>query len=425
MNTKITRSTILKNVKFAIKKGLLPNGFESAIFFDLDKIAENIRDITNAFPKRATHAIAVKTNPLLNILKNNISSDVGCEAASIEELELALQAGYSPQAIMFNSPVKTMDELMCSLELGAHINIDNLSELNRIKGLIENNSLSQPSIGLRVNPQIGTGTIKSMSAGGTASKFGLLLNEHKEAIFEAFRNNTWLNCLHVHSGSQGLSLEKMSEGVKVVYELAVEINNKIGMNRITKIDIGGGLPIAYHENESTPQISEYVAILKEKCPTLFKKFEIITEFGRYVYGHTGFTISKVEYIKESANKNVVLTHVGADLFLRECYNPNDWYHEVSALSKALSPEVNSNIQEYTIGGPLCFDGDILRKDIALPVLEEGDYIIIHDTGANCLNLWSRHCSRRIPKVIGYSNASNNIFELKQEESIDDIIRFWS
>jgi diaminopimelate decarboxylase len=80
---------------------------------------------------------------------------------------------------------------------------------------------------------------------------------------------------------------------------------------------------------------------------------------------------------------------------------------------------------YSIAGPLCFAGDILAKDIALPLVEEGDYILIHDVGAYTLSMWSRYNSRQIPKVIGYHNNKDDFKILKNRESRQDLVDFWS
>ena len=78
-----------------------------------------------------------------------------------------------------------------------------------------------------------------------------------------------------------------------------------------------------------------------------------------------------------------------------------------------------------IAGPLCFNGDIIARDIELPVIEEGDYIILHDSGSYTLGMWSRHTSRLLPKVLGYTNNGVNFQLLKKEESLNDLYKFWS
>jgi len=86
--------------------------------------------------------------------------------------------------------------------------------------------------------------------------------------------------------------------------------------------------------------------------------------------------------------------------LRECYNPNDWHHEISIVNNEGHLK-RADEKDYAIAGPLCFGGDMLEKNRSLPSIEIGDYVFIHDSGANTLSLWSRHNSRQMPKIIGY------------------------
>lgn len=406
-------------------EGFIKQCDDSIIFFNLDLIKRTISDVKKSFPYRTLHAIAIKTNPLIEILKVVHKNEVGLEAASFTELKIAEYSGFNSNELVFDSPVKTRLEIEQAIELGVHLNIDNFEELEIVSTIAKN---AKATFGLRINPQIGSGSIQSMSVAGDYSKFGIPLKEFKQEIIDTFVKHTWLTGLHVHSGSQGLSLSKLSDGVQAIYNLAEEINSILERNscknRIKIIDIGGGLPIAYSHKESTPSVEDYARLISDKCPLLFSdKYKIITEFGRYIYGHSGWTISKIEYIKTQQNYNTALIHVGADLFMRECYNPNDWFHQFDTLKSDGTLNL-SDKKKYIIGGPLCFGGDIIQRDVELSELAKGDYIIIHDTGANNINLWSRHCSREMPKVIGYSIEQNKLRILKQKESIDDIINFW-
>ena len=62
--------------------------------------------------------------------------------------------------------------------------------------------------------------------------------------------------------------------------------------------------------------------------------------------------------------------------------------------------------EQDIGGPLCFQGDYLAKGRELPKIEDGDLLIMHDTGGYTYSLYSRFNSIQAPGT--FSN-----FELKR------------
>ena len=120
-----------------------------------------------------------------------------------------------------------------------------------------------------------------------------------------------------------------------------------------------------------------------------------------------------------------MIHVGADLFLRKCYRPEDWHHEVFVVDRSGKIKGGTDKNKYVIAGPLCFAGDVIAKEIQLPVVEQGDYIIIKDTGAYTLSMWSRYNSRQIPKIIGYIEDGNEFEIIRDRESLDDIMEFWS
>ena len=411
----------------ALRQKLINQSDTSLIFYDLDHITARVEEVISDFPDTALHTAAVKANPLINVLKRVKKLGIGVEVASRPELYLAEKTGFSIEKIVFDSPAKTIDELKYALNLGVHINIDSFQELERVAGLIEKIQ-SKSKIGIRINPQVGVGKIATTSVAGEHSKFGIPLKENYDHLIGKYIQNDWLTGIHLHIGSQGCDLDILVEGIDRVYKLAVDINSRLikhGKVRAIEIfDIGGGLPVSYSENQPSPTMAEYAKAIKSRCPELFSgKFKLITEFGRYIFANSGWVAGRVEYIKPGINFKSAIVHVGADLLLRRCYNPKDWHHDISVIDcRGIVKSVN--LDTYTIAGPLCFTGDIIAREIKLPSIEPGDYILIHDTGAYTLSMWSRYNSRQIPKVIGYYGQGDNFEILKARESLDDINKFW-
>lgn len=398
----------------------------SLIFYALDFLEQRVRQVQKLFPPDTIHAIAVKANPLIRILEKFKGYHTGLETASLAELFIAEKLGFKAEKIVFDSPSKTQEEIDYALKLGVHINADSFNELARIsKCYYESKSTSR--IGLRINPQVGSGTIQSTSVAGKISKFGIPLKEHKHEIIQAFLNYKWLNGVHLHIGSQGISIDLLLDGLKSVFDLVVEINlllQKEG-RQIEYFDMGGGFPVSYHFNATPPSLENYVYLAKSNFPNLFSgKFKLITEYGRYINANSAWAASRVEYVKEETNYKILSVHLGADFLLRKAYNPNDWHHEISVLDKNGILKTDKDPKKYIIAGPLCFAGDIIAKDIELPMIEEGDYIIIHDVGAYTLSMWSRYNSRQIPKILAYSNKSQDFEILKNKESLMDVFNFW-
>lgn len=426
---RISEKEISNIYKKALKApGIVGKDDTALIFYDLDFIDERVKELKANFPDNSLHAIAIKANPLKAILSRINDMGLGLEAATLPELMLALECGLTEDRIVFDSPCKTTEEIEFALQNDIHINADSLDELRRISRLL-NDMNSESSIGLRINPQVGTGSIKSTSVAGNISKFGVPVSTNREKIIRAFLDYPWLTGLHLHIGSQGMPLELLTNGVKVVYELGEEINRALkqaGHNRkIDLFDIGGGLAVSYRFENEQANMSEYRKSLDENIPGLFSAdFRLITEFGRYIHTNAAWAASRVEYVKREKDDNIIMSHLGADFMLRECYNPQDWHHEITVLDKDGNLKQGEPREKYFIAGPLCFAGDVIGHDIELPRVEEGDIIIIHDVGAYTLSMWSRYNSRQVPKVLGYGREIYGFKILKERENPGDAVAFW-
>jgi diaminopimelate decarboxylase len=222
-------------------------------------------------------------------------------------------------------------------------------------------------------------------------------------------------------------MNMLVDGIGILYDFVVEMSQKRilrGMPPITVFDIGGGLPISYHSEAAPPSMEEYAARIVERAPLLFNpdSFKLVTEFGRWIYTNSGWTASRIEYVKRDPTVNTAMIHVGADLFLRECLNPKDWQHEYSVFDKDGRSKTGNDIHPYNIAGPLCFSGDIIAKNVILPIIEEGDFLVIHDTGGYTFSMWSRYNSRQTPRIIGYRGEQFEV--IKERESLDGLAGFW-
>lgn len=410
--------------KVVSNKRILRNN-NAVIVYDLEQISERIQKLQYYFPRNTLHALAIKANPLLNLLRLQQTDGVGLEAASLPEVYMAMKAGYKAKDIVFDSPCKTIEDLEFALTAGVRINADSLEELERINELYRELG-SKSIIGLRINPQLGIGKIKATSVAGLVSKFGVPMDEQEAEILEAYSKYKWLRGIHLHIGSQGMSQDQLVRGVEKVYKMATrikELRAALGWH-FDMFDIGGGFPVSYSKNRIAPDIKDYVDTLKRRCPKLFDgTYKLITEFGRYIFANTATAITKVEYVKDFQDKKVAITHLGADFLLRKIYNPEDWHHDLSVVDSKGNLKIGVDHKPYMVAGPLCFGGDIIEEHVELPVIEPKDRLLIHDVGAYTLSMWSRYNSRRIPLVLGYSRGELTV--LKKKESMLDILKFWT
>jgi diaminopimelate decarboxylase len=412
---------IVAVVADARRAGLIGPDDTSVLFHDLDLLEARLDDLAAAFPASTLHAIAMKANPLVEVLRVVVERGCGLEAASFEEVALAVAAGCPPERIVFDSPAKTTQELRASLEMGIRVNADNFVELDRIIELRPAHSRSV--VGLRVNPMVGAGSIPMTSVAGRGSRFGVPVDEVVAELVPRARTHPWIRCLHHHVGSQGITVDAHAQAAAVMSDLRHRLHEELGRAQFDTIDLGGGATTDYvGEGATDPRV--LADALRAAAPDLFADdVTLITEFGRAVHANCGWAVSDVEYVKEGPDGPVAVLHLGADFLLRPVYQAEHWRHRFSVLGTAPVDGPGS----WTLSGPLCFAGDIVARDVPLGRVAAGDTVVIHDVGAYTLAMWSRHCSRGIPKVLGHRRHDDetSFTLLRAREGADDVVRFWS
>ena len=404
----------------AVQQGHLRDR-DALVFHDLDLMACRIRCLRELLPEPANHCVAVKANPVLGVLRHAVEAGAGLECASMEEVHLALAAGCERGKIVCDSPAKTRRDLEELLELGIHVNVDSFDELRRVAEIVGSGPKKGP-VGVRINPLVGSGTISMTSVGDQDSKFGIPLHGNEAEIVEAFSTWTWLDGLHVHVGSQGVSMEQLRAGMRAAVQLADLVERELGREQIESIDVGGGLSTTYRsDDEETPSLEIYARAVAEEISRGDRPRRVVTELGRAIQAHCGFAVSRIEYLKELETTRYAVVHLGADFLMRPVYQPDAWHHEVHLAGPEGVPKSGPS-SDWSIAGPLCFGGDVIARRRLLPDPEVGDLLVIRDVGAYTIGLWSRHCSRGLPRVLGIRGGR---FEtLFSGESPADVVRFW-
>jgi diaminopimelate decarboxylase len=407
----------------ACRRGLIGEQAPVAAFVDLRGIEEAVGDLRDAFAGFGTvrHAAAVKACPLVPVLRLLDSLGVGAEVASPGELAVARAAGIPPERTVFDSPAKTVGELREALRSGIAVNADNEQELARLDELVGPNP---PTIGARINPQIGKGGIGSTSTATDHSKFGIGLADPgvRERLVELVARRPWLTRLHVHVGSQGCPLELLVRGVSAVVELAEEIEQRVGQQRITSLDIGGGLPVNFDSEQVSPTCAEYARMLAREVPGL-DRYALVTEFGRSLLAKNGFFASTVEYAKVTGGRPIAVTHAGAQVAARTALQPADWPLRLGAFDRRGRPKVAPEVAQ-DVAGPACFAGDLLAENRQLPELERGDVVAAYDTGAYYFTAHYGYNSLLRPAVHGFSVSGNEIefATIREPQSVEELVR---
>ena len=413
-------------VRKALREGLASAQSPAAVFFNLRAYQQKLVELSEAFPYPALNALAVKTNPLVKMLKMAADKGFGAECASAGELAIAKKAGFPAGRIVFDSPVKTEQEIRYALDEKIHINADNAQELALICRLMKNElSCRKGSIGLRINPGLPlNGYNRYFSAeernnitGMRSSKFGVLLGQAKALLIQNDEFSKILTGLHVHIGSQKSPVEMLIRGIKNAVGLAEYLNRNHNY-QIRTFDIGGGLPVKYRDTDRTISFGAFSNLLYSEVP-LLRNYSVITEFGRAVFANSGWAASKVEYTKTVKNEHnneikLALTHIGKNMISR--------YHELLILDSAGGLKTGAPIPQ-TIGGPLCFSGDLIGINRTLPLIQPGDWVIIKDVGAYTFSEWSFNANRRFSPIYGY-NEENNFSILREGQTAEEVASFW-
>eukprot|EP00095_Tigriopus_kingsejongensis_P002041 snap_masked-scaffold556_size137522-processed-gene-0.7 protein:Tk02041 transcript:snap_masked-scaffold556_size137522-processed-gene-0.7-mRNA-1 annotation:"diaminopimelate decarboxylase" len=422
-------------LKTVAAKGLINDNTPSAEIFDFDYLETRLDSLQSAFPESfIVHSAALKANSMRGILEKVKAKGFGAECASISETMHAISLGFDSDKVIFDSPCKTKVDLKTALDAGVYINLDNEHEIAIVDELLKTQcSGSRAKLGLRVNPVVGGGAIAIISTATKQSKFGLPIMENtKGRIVDLYKQYTWLTGIHIHVGSQGVPLELFVKGARVGYrrvcmDMVQDIESAC-QRSLEIIDIGGGLSTTYKDC-TEPEGFEYAKYrddLNHLVPELFTgKYKIFTEFGRSLFLKAGFSVTRIDFIKDWVPdiKPIVLTHVGTNQFIRETYLPDVWRHRyllADSQGNLKSPK-NHTTKMYDLAGPMCFQGDYLAKDVELPTIEPGDWLIILDTGAYTMAMYSRFNSILPSPVYGFSNSNGQMrtFCIKERESIEE------
>ncbi|MFD7631651.1 diaminopimelate decarboxylase [Streptomyces sp. NPDC059851] len=401
-------------VRAAVEQGLV-GGSDPApplvCLLDTAGIRESATALTHAFAGAlpagtpVLHAFAVKAAPLVPVLRLLADAGLGCEAASPGELALARAAGVPAERTVLDSPAKTTAELREALALGVAVNADNRQELERLDALVAARPAGTvPPIGVRINPQTGAGAIDALSTATATSKFGIALRDPgaREWLVRAFLDRPWLTRLHTHSGSQGVPLPLIAQGVRELHALAEEINAAAGRRQVDTLDIGGGLPVNFASDAHTPTFAEYVTVLREAVPALFDgSYGLVTEFGRALLAKHGLALARVEYTKTTGARAIALTHAGVQLATRTVYAPAAWPVRILPYDAKGAPKTGRAVAQ-DVAGPACFAGDLLAAARELPELAPGDLVAVPDTGAYFFTAHYGYNSLPRPAVHGFA-----------------------
>jgi len=378
--------------------------------YSAESIRRAYRALDEAFdvhPHRIHYAL--KANSSLAIVR--LLADIGSavDANSLGEIELALRAGFQPSDIIFTGVGKTPDEIdrAVALQLKA-INAESAGELERIDRAAQARG-TRVRVALRVNPDINSGTHPHISTGLHVNKFGVPL-EQARAIYRRMVAQPGLQPvgIHVHLGSQIVTLDPLQKAASMVVKLAAELRD-VGV-QIEYVDIGGGLGISY-DGSRVPDASQYAAAV---LPILRPSgLAVVLEPGRLLVGAACALVTRIVDIKDSpgGRQFAVIDGSMTELIRPALYGA---FHRIEAVVPRDAREL-----PYDVVGPVCESSDAFGQDRRFPALEVGDLMAILDAGAYGSAMGSNYNRRPFaPEILVDSGRARLV---RRRQTLDDML----
>ena len=344
--------------------------------YDEHKIRESIRALNRAFAwaPHFREQFAIKALPNPRIVQILHEEGAGTDCSSLAELYLSEAAGVTGQEILLTSNDTPADEFQKAMELGAIINLDDLSHLD----YLEKNAGLPEVLCFRYNPG---DLIEGNDIIGkpTEAKYGLPKDQLMEAYRRAKEKGVKRFGLHTMVASNERRVEAFALTAKLIFTIAVELKEQLGIH-VEFIDLGGGIGIPYRPDEAPvdlPAVGDAVHALYDAImvPAGLGDVGLMTESGRAMTGPAGWLVSTVIHEKKTYKDYIGLDSCMANLMRPAMYGA---YHHITIAGKENEPCDHV----YDVTGSLCENNAKFAIDRKLPKIDIGDLLIIHDTGAH-------------------------------------------
>ena len=346
--------------------------------YDEKGIRENAQKLKDAFAwnKGFKEFFAVKATPnpfLIDILREY---GCGCDCSSLTELMLSHAMGVKGGDIMFSSNDTPAEEFAYANEIGATINLDDITHIDFLEKTI---GKIPETISCRYNPGGYFKISNSIMDNPGDAKYGMTT----EQLFEAFKILKAKGAKHfgIHAflASNTVTNEYYPTLAKTLFEVAVKLEKETGAD-IKFINLSGGIGIPYkpdQEPNDIAAIGEGVRKVYEEVlvPAGMGDVALYTELGRFMLAPYGHLITKAIHEKHTHKEYIGVDACAVNLMRPAMYGA---YHHITVLGKENEPCDHM----YDVTGSLCENNDKFAIDRMLPKIDMGDYLAIHDTEAH-------------------------------------------
>jgi diaminopimelate decarboxylase len=383
-----------------------------AYIYAEDDLRARARAYRGAFERRGVDGevlFASKAFPATAAYRLFAAEGLSVDVASGGELHIALAAGFDPARIHMHGNNKTDEEILMAARAGiGHLILDSFDEIDRAERLLD----EPMKVLIRVTPGVKPSTHDFITTGQLDSKFGFGSGDGGEggaaAAIERVLASDILDLvgLHAHIGSQIFELEP--------YRLAIGALGALAGDWCKVIDVGGGLGVAYTEEDRPPAIDDYVGVKVQGVREVFGDgVRIMIEPGRSLVANAGITAYRVGTVKEIPG---VRTYIAVDGGMSDNLRPMLYGSRYEALiADRAGAEPDTTV---TVAGMHCESGDVLVRDAPLAAPAVGDVLVTPATGAYGYAMASNYNGVTRPPVIFCRDGEARV--VVRRETYDDL-----
>jgi diaminopimelate decarboxylase len=384
-------------------------------FFE-DELRASYRELRAAldehYPDSRVH-FAAKANFNLGVL--SVLRDAGCGAEAFARCELSavLEAGFDPSDVLLTGMNRRQSDLERALAAGVeHVLVDNATELERVEAAAAATG-ERPRVLLRGNPAMDVPTHDDIATATRESKFGLDVESGRAmavAREAAASDHLDLAGVQLHIGSQLGGVEPYDVAARELLAFAAAVREECGVE-VEILDLGGGFPVEY--DEPVPQPDEIVetlatAVREAAAEHGLAEPHLFLEPGRRLVATAGALLGTVGAVKETPHATFAVLDVGTNAV------SSYWPYPVLALKEG------ERTEQYHVAGPLCYSGDVLDEDVALPPLERGDVLAVDRMGAYSLASASHTNAEPKPPIM-LVREDGSLDRVRERETCDDVL----
>ncbi|HEV3325516.1 MAG TPA: diaminopimelate decarboxylase [Puia sp.] len=372
--------------------------------YHAEKIKEQYEKLTTAFRHSNTlffYACKALTN--VSILRYVCQLGANIDCSSINEVRLALYAGFPKERILYTSNGIGFDEIEEAQSLGVIINIDSLSNLEKFG---QKFGASYP-VGVRLRPNIMAGGNWKISTGHDKSKFGIPVDQIEKVLALVERYRLKVADLHIHTGSEIKDVDVFVKGIDILFDLIPRFSD------LQFIDLGGGFKVPVKEGDTETDIPELAQKVQEAFAShTGRPLQVWFEPGKFLVSECGYFITKVNVIKQTDAATFVSVDSGFNHLIRPMFY--DAYHRIENIS---NPQ--GKPQQYSVVGNIC-ETDTFAWDRSINEVREGDYLVFYNAGAYGFEMSSNFNSRYKPAEVLVKDGQARL--IRKRDRFEDLLR---